>query len=87
MGYETELLFLRNRVLELERQVEQLRVSRRVLMNLVEKLEKERNASLHELEKENRRLQLNNRRYARWLMNNNLRFIELAAKNISGEDQ
>ena len=86
MGYETELTYLRSRVAELERQVEQLRISRRVLMNLVEKLEREKKTTLQELEKENRRLQLNNRRYARLLMSNNIRYIELTSKNMMREE-
>lgn len=78
MGYEQELWHLRNRVKELEKQVEHLRVSRRVLMNLIEKIEKEKRYLLSQKEKENKRLQINNQRYAYWLMKYNCRMMELA---------
>lgn len=79
MGYEQEIWSLRNRVKELEKQVEHLRLSRRVLMNLIERLEKEKRLNMNLLEKENRRLQLNNQKYAKWLMSYNCRLVEAAA--------
>lgn len=81
MGYEQEIWFLRHRVQELEKQVEHLRVSRRVLMNIIEKIEKEKRVSLSQLEKEVKRLQYNNQRYAQWLMKYNKRYVEMEAKN------
>ncbi len=51
MGYEQEIIELRNRVQDLERQVEHLRTSRRVLMNLLEKCEREKKTTLTRLEK------------------------------------
>lgn len=77
MGYEQEIWLLRRRVRELEKQVEQLRVSRRVLMNLIERMEEEKKNSLSRLEKENKRLQINNRRYAKKLMKYNSCLVEL----------
>lgn len=77
MGYEQELRYLRNRVKDLEKQVEHLRISRRVLMNLVEKIEYERKEDRRHLEKENKRLQISNQRYANCLMKYNCRFVEL----------
>lgn len=81
MGYEQEIWFLRHRVEELEKQVEHLRVSRRVLMNIIEKIEKEKRVSLSQLEKEVKRLQYNNQRYAQWLMKYNRKIVEMEAKN------
>jgi len=63
-----EVCYWQQRVGELEEKVEQLRLSRRVLLNLVEKLEKERVCSLTRLEKENIKLHLANNRYARSLV-------------------
>ena len=78
MSYEQENVLLRERVAALEIQLENFRLSRRVLMNLIEKVEKEKNYNIAQLEKENKRLQQNNKRYARNLMKNNLRFNELS---------
>ncbi|MDD2497633.1 MAG: translation initiation factor 2 [Desulfitobacteriaceae bacterium] len=65
------------RIEELEQRVEHLRVSRRVLMNLVEKLEKEKNCAMTKLEKENRKLQRHNAFYAQTLLIKNRRIMEL----------
>jgi len=72
--------FLRDRVLELEEKIEQLRLSRRVLMNLIEKIEKDRTGFLTRLEKENRKLQQNNYRYAQRLLRKNRQIVELELK-------
>lgn len=72
--------FLRERIMELEEKVEQLRLSRRVLMNLIERTERERTGSLSKLEKENHRLHRDNCRYARRLLDKNLRIVELESK-------
>lgn len=77
MSYEQEVLHLRQRVCDLERQVEQLRLSRRVLMNLVERMENERRINTNRLEKENKRLQQDNWRYAKRLMKYNYYLAEL----------
>jgi len=81
-GYSKELLI--NRVKELEEQVEHLRISRRVLMNLIEKIEREKRLLLSSLEKENKRLQQNNAKYANWLWNKNRKIIELESKIHQG---
>lgn len=77
MGYEQEIWYLRNRVKDLERQIDHLRISRRVLMNLIEKIEREKRTALGQLEKENKRLQHSNLRYAQWLIKSNSRLVEL----------
>lgn len=77
-AYSRELLI--NRIKELEEQVEHLRISRRVLMNLIEKIEREKRLLLSNLEKENKRLQQNNAKYASWLWNKNRKIIELESR-------
>ncbi len=72
--------FLINRIKDLEEQVEHLRISRRVLMNLIEKIEKEKRFYLAKLENENKRLQKNNSKYAQWLWQKNRKLIELETK-------
>ncbi len=85
MGYEQEIWELRARVQELEKQVQHLRTSRRVLMNLLEKCEREKRLVSSQLEKENKRLQMNNVRYARWLMKNNIRIVELQSRGLEAD--
>ncbi len=75
-----DLTYFRHRIRELEEKVYQLRLSRRVLMNLVEKVEKEKTFFLAKLEKENRRLHRDKHRYARWLLKKNRQIVELQSK-------
>lgn len=75
-----ELRLLRVRVGELEQRIEHLRVSRRVLMNLLEKVEREKVALVHHLEKENGRLQRDNTRFAKWIFSKNREIVELQGK-------
>lgn len=72
--------YLARRVRELEEKVEQLRLSRRVLMNLIERLERDRAFFLARLEKENKRLHRNNHRYAQHLLQKNRQIMELEAR-------
>ena len=80
MDFNNDVQHLQKRVRELEEKVEQLRLSRRVLMNLIEKLEKEKNSFLNQLEKENKKLHLANYRYARSLLCKNRQIVELESK-------
>ena len=75
-----EVKLLRTRVGELEQRVEHLRVSRRVLMNLLEKVEREKVALVHSLEKENVRLQRDNTRFAKWIFSKNREIVQLQEK-------
>lgn len=75
-----ELTLLRARIGELEQRVEHLRVSRRVLMNLLEKVEREKVALVHSLEKENVRLQRDNTRFAKWIFSKNREIVQLQEK-------
>ena len=72
-----EVKELRARVGELEQRIEHLRVSRRVLMNLLEKVEREKVALVRKLEKENMRLQRDNTRFAKWILSKNRQIVEL----------
>jgi len=84
MGNDRSKL-LETRIKELEDKVEQLRFSRRVLMNLIERIEKEKCDILSRLQKENRKLQINNTKYARTLLNKNRQIIEMKIK-LQNED-
>ncbi|OIQ58851.1 hypothetical protein MOTE_16050 [Moorella thermoacetica] len=68
---------LYQRIQELESRVEQLRISRRVLMRLVEKSENEKWELVNRLRQEKEQLQARNRRYARviWQKNRELVFL------------
>jgi len=68
---------LRARIRELEDKVEALRISRRVLMNLIDNLENERREQLSSLVNQNEKLQKNNYRYARAIMGKNLHITKL----------
>lgn len=75
---------LEDRVKELEERIEHLRFSRRVLMNLIERIEKDKWDVLSKLEKQNKKLQVNNSRYARTLLRKNRQIIEMETKLQKG---
>ena len=77
MNDSADIQYLQKRILELEEKVEQLRLSRRVLMNLIEKIEKDKTGFVSKLEKENRKLHKDNYRYAKSLLKQNRRIVEL----------
>ncbi|APC08226.1 translation initiation factor 2 [Neomoorella thermoacetica] len=68
---------LYQRIQELENRVEQLRISRRVLMRLVEKSENEKWELVNRLRQEKEQLRARNRHYARviWQKNRELVFL------------
>ncbi len=68
---------LNARIRELEDKVEALRISRRVLMNLIDNLENEKREALAQLSIRNEKLQKNNYRYAKTLMCQNLKITKL----------
>lgn len=74
------------RIAELEEKVDHLRFSRRVLMNLLERIEKEKTGSLSKLESENKKLQSNNMRFAKRLINKN-RQIVLLEEELRGKQR
>jgi len=83
---------LQTRIRELEDKVESLRISRRVLMNLMDAMEKENKEQLIKLTSLNEKLQKNNCRYAKAVMCRNVRITELEeqlhdtteGKNLTG---
>lgn len=75
-----ELRVAKARIAELEQRVEHLRVSRRVLMNLLEKVEREKVSLVHKLERENLRLHRDNTRFAKWIFTKNREIVELQEK-------
>lgn len=80
MDERIDISCLRKRIQELEEKVEQLRLSRRVLMNLIDKIEKDKVGFLSRLEKENRKLHHDNYRYAQRLLRKNRQIVELESK-------
>jgi predicted RNase H-like nuclease (RuvC/YqgF family) len=82
-----ETVQLKTRIRELEEKLAQVRLSRRVLLHLLEQVEKERNLFMQSLEKENRRLQQTNARYVRSLLKKNQQIIELQSKLYGDSSQ
>lgn len=72
---------LRAHIQELEEKLVALRVSRRVLMNLLDNLEKEKCEELSLLESQNNKLRKNNWQYAQTIMYQNSRIAKLEAKS------
>lgn len=72
-----ELTQLRNRVRILEERIAGLRASRRILMNLITAQEREKRARIQRLEQENTRLQKQSTRYAKAVLERNIRIIRL----------
>ncbi len=56
MNTNEEVNYLKKRVTELEKQLDNLRLSRRVLMDLLEQIEKEKNILSTQLEKKSKHL-------------------------------
>lgn len=71
---------LKSRIQELEDKVDALRISRRVLMNLIDTLEKEKKEQLLKLQNINDKLQKNNCKYAKAIMYRNMRINELESR-------
>lgn len=68
---KSEREYLLHKIARLEEKIEQLRVSRRVLIQLVERVEKEKSILLKNMEKEYIYLKKQNARYARIIMERN----------------
>jgi TolA-binding protein len=72
-----EVTQLRHRIRLLEERIRGLRASRRILMNLIAAQEREKRARIERLEQENNRLQQQTSRYARAVLDRNIRIIRL----------
>lgn len=77
MSETDELGQLRQRVRVLEERVQGLRASRRILMNLLAAQEREKRSRIQRLEQENTRLQQQSSRYAKAVLERNIRIIRL----------
>ncbi|MHB8171623.1 MAG: translation initiation factor 2 [Thermincolia bacterium] len=77
MTPEQELVILRQKVCELQEKVEHLRFSRRILMSLVERLEGEKSMFETRMERENKKLQQHNTKFAQCLLTKNRVIMEL----------
>lgn len=60
--------YLIKKIEELEEKIYQLRVSRRILMNLIENIVREKNLTINQLTHENKKLRLSNAKYAKRLL-------------------
>lgn len=76
MSYD-ETQALRDRIRLLEERVRGLRTSRRILMNLLAAKERENRALIARLEAENGRLQRQSARFARAVLERNIRIVRL----------
>lgn len=72
-----EMAEVNARVKLLEERVQGLRTSRRILMNLLAAQEREKQARIQRLEAENRKLQRRAGRYARALLEGNIRLVRM----------
>ncbi|MDN5345173.1 MAG: hypothetical protein PWQ18_1287 [Clostridia bacterium] len=79
-----EVAALYRRIQELENRIEQLRVSRRVLMRLVEKSEAEKWEMVSRLRQEKAQIENRNRRYARAIWEKNKQLVLITSK-IGGQ--
>ncbi|HYG56467.1 MAG TPA: translation initiation factor 2 [Symbiobacteriaceae bacterium] len=77
MEHVDEVDQLRQRVRVLEERVQGLRASRRILMNLIAAQEREKRLRIQRLEAENTRLQKQSSRFAKALVERNIRIIRL----------
>lgn len=76
---------LKRRLRLLEERVQGLRASRRILMNLLAAQEREKRSQIQRLERENSRLQQQSSRYAREVLDRNIRIIRLE-ESVKRED-
>lgn len=76
-GTPTERL-LYQRIEALEERLEQMRLSRRVLLRILEQSEEDKKMQLQRLEKENNKLQRQNCHFAKSLMEKNNTIMSLA---------
>jgi cell division septum initiation protein DivIVA len=77
LEHTDEMSQLRQRVRVLEERIQGLRASRRILMNLLAAQEREKRSRIQRLEQENVRLQQRTSRYAREVLDKNIRIIRL----------
>jgi len=71
---------LLQKIQHLEDRIEQLRVSRRILIQLVEKIEREKQNMLLAMEKECKYLKRQNAKYARLIMEKNRELLDVLNK-------
>lgn len=72
--HEEQLL---KRIQQLEEKVAQLRVSRKVLIQLIERIEREKTELIDQLEKDKQKLKIRNARYAKLLLDRNKQIVML----------
>lgn len=83
MDHAQELAELQARIRILEERIQGLRTSRRVLMNLLAAQDREKRARILRLEAENRQLRKRNERWARAILERNIRIVRLEQRLAS----
>jgi cell division septum initiation protein DivIVA len=86
LEHTDEMGQLRQRVRVLEERIQGLRASRRILMNLLAAQEREKRSRIQRLEQENVRLQQRTSRYAREVLDKNIRIIRLQESMSRSEE-
>ena len=66
-----------SRIKELEERIEQLRLSRRVMMSLLENIDKDRKSEISKMLAEHKKLKKTNVRYAFDILQKNVKLLEL----------
>lgn len=87
MEHADEMSQLRQRVRVLEERIQGLRASRRILMNLLAAQEREKRSRIQRLEQENVRLQQRSSRFAREVLDKNIRIIRLQESMRRSEEE
>jgi hypothetical protein len=78
LSWETgEVNILNRRIRELEEKIEGLRMGRRILMNIIDLLEKTKKQEISRLEAENYKLQRANQKYAKIILERNREILLL----------
>lgn len=83
---QNELQELRSRVRLLEERLQGLRTSRRILMNLIAAQEREKRAQIQRLEAENGRLHRQSARFAKAVLEGNIRIVRLQHELQDGQE-
>lgn len=77
---KSERQYLLQKIAQLEEKVSQLRVSRRVLIQLVERVEHEKSSLIEKMERERKNLKKQNAKYARIILEHNKQLYKFQEK-------
>lgn len=77
MSQRRLIKYMKERIYELEHRIDKLHMNRRILFDIIEIMEQDSQAKQLELEIKNTRLQKENCRYAKIIMERNVRLLQL----------